>query len=204
MICPAACSMSATSLSVSFTATAPIFSSRRCSLVVPGMGTIQGLRANSQARAIWPGVALFRFGMPWSRSTSASSAANIAASSARLPCAISRRCETAVLQRSAPPRCVVQSASLWSGRQPGCNPPGRIVAFPRIENCRCHKAAKLLTIAEWLWAGLRGHHRCAEANPKSPQIDITLKSDRVHAWIIAVCQSDNGPCPARRCANTIL
>src|SRR4051812_33547868 len=31
---------------------APIFSSRRCSLVVPGMGTIQGFWASSQAIAI--------------------------------------------------------------------------------------------------------------------------------------------------------
>ena len=36
-----------------------MFSSRRFSLVVPGIGTIQGFWASSQARAIWAGVAFF-------------------------------------------------------------------------------------------------------------------------------------------------
>jgi hypothetical protein len=44
--------MSRTSSDVSCTDAAPIFSSRRWDLVVPGMGTIQGSRANSHARAI--------------------------------------------------------------------------------------------------------------------------------------------------------
>ena len=39
-----------------------MFSSRRCSLRVPGMGTIQGFWERSQARAIWPGVAPWRLG----------------------------------------------------------------------------------------------------------------------------------------------
>ena len=37
----------------------PGFSSRRCSLVVPGMGTNHGFWASSQASAIWAGVAFF-------------------------------------------------------------------------------------------------------------------------------------------------
>ena len=37
-----------------------MFSSRRCSFVVPGIGTIQGFCASSQASAIWAGVAFFR------------------------------------------------------------------------------------------------------------------------------------------------
>ena len=41
----------------SSTFTAPIFSSRRCSLVVPGIGTIHGFCASSQASAICAGVA---------------------------------------------------------------------------------------------------------------------------------------------------
>jgi hypothetical protein len=39
-----------------------MFSSSRCSLRVPGMGTIHGFWASSQARAIWPGVAQFLAG----------------------------------------------------------------------------------------------------------------------------------------------
>ena len=39
------------------TSAAPMFSSSRCSLRVPGMGTIQGFWARSHAKAIWPGVA---------------------------------------------------------------------------------------------------------------------------------------------------
>ena len=37
-----------------------MFSSRRCSFVVPGIGTIHGFWASSQASAIWAGVAFFR------------------------------------------------------------------------------------------------------------------------------------------------
>ena len=40
-------------------AAAPMFSSRRFSLVVPGIGTIHGFCASSQASAIWAGVAFF-------------------------------------------------------------------------------------------------------------------------------------------------
>ena len=40
------------------TSAAPMFSSSRCSLVVPGIGTIQGCCASSQASAICAGVAL--------------------------------------------------------------------------------------------------------------------------------------------------
>ena len=39
------------------------------SLVVPGMGTIQGFCASSQASAIWAGVAFFRSAMLVTRST---------------------------------------------------------------------------------------------------------------------------------------
>ncbi len=48
--------MSASSWLPSLMAAAPRFSSSRCSLVVPGMGTIQGRWASSQASAIWAGV----------------------------------------------------------------------------------------------------------------------------------------------------
>src|SRR3984957_6041178 len=46
---------------VSSMAAAPMFSSRRCSFVVPGMGTIHGFCANSHASAMWAGVAFFSF-----------------------------------------------------------------------------------------------------------------------------------------------
>src|SRR5260370_13285789 len=49
-----------------------MFSSRRASLVVPGMGTIQGFWASSQASAICAGVAFFRSAILRSRSTKAS------------------------------------------------------------------------------------------------------------------------------------
>ena len=50
---------------------APRFSSSRATLVVPGIGTIDGLRARSQARAICAGVAFFCFATWPRRSTSA-------------------------------------------------------------------------------------------------------------------------------------
>ena len=56
---------------VSSTAAAPRFSSRRCSFVVPGIGTIHGFCASSQASAICAGVAFFRAAIVPSRSTSA-------------------------------------------------------------------------------------------------------------------------------------
>ena len=48
--------------------TAPMFSSRRCSLVVPGIGTIHGFCASTHASAIWAGVAFFRCAILPSRS----------------------------------------------------------------------------------------------------------------------------------------
>src|SRR5438093_3194227 len=52
VILEAALAISRRSSGVSSTATAPMFSSRRCSFVVPGIGTIHGLWASSHARAI--------------------------------------------------------------------------------------------------------------------------------------------------------
>lgn len=51
-----ACVSLPNSSTVSVTSSAAMFSSSRCSLVVPGMGTIQGRWASSQARATCPGV----------------------------------------------------------------------------------------------------------------------------------------------------
>src|SRR5438046_2678805 len=51
VILEAALSMSRRSSGVSATAAAPMFSSRRCSFVVPGMGTIHGFWASGQASA---------------------------------------------------------------------------------------------------------------------------------------------------------
>ena len=59
VIFDAAFSISRRSSGVSSTLTAPIFSSKRDSFVVPGMGTIQDFWASNQARAIWAGVTLF-------------------------------------------------------------------------------------------------------------------------------------------------
>ena len=53
------------------TVAAPMFPSRRFNFVVPGIGTIHGFCASSQASAIWPGVAPFRWAMLSSRATSA-------------------------------------------------------------------------------------------------------------------------------------
>ena len=63
--------MSRRSSGVSSTAAAPMFSSRRCSFVVPGIGTIHGFWASSQASAIWAGVACFCAAISPSRSTRA-------------------------------------------------------------------------------------------------------------------------------------
>ena len=41
-------------------AAAATFSCKRCNFVVPGIGTIQGFWARSQASAIWAGVAFLR------------------------------------------------------------------------------------------------------------------------------------------------
>jgi hypothetical protein len=57
MIRAAALSMSRRSSAVSSMDAAPMFSSSRCSLVVPGMGTIHGHCASSQASAICAGLA---------------------------------------------------------------------------------------------------------------------------------------------------
>ncbi len=51
--------MSWRSASLSPSAAAATFSCKRCSFVVPGIGTIQGFWASSQASAIWAGVAFF-------------------------------------------------------------------------------------------------------------------------------------------------
>jgi hypothetical protein len=50
---------------------APMFSRKLAALRVPGMGTIHGRRASSQARAIWAGVARCRVAIRASRSTTA-------------------------------------------------------------------------------------------------------------------------------------
>src|SRR5215831_5549432 len=60
VIFEAALSISRRSSGGSSTATAPMFSSRRASFVVPGMGTIHGFWTSSQASAICAGVAFFR------------------------------------------------------------------------------------------------------------------------------------------------
>jgi hypothetical protein len=61
VILAAALSMSRRSFGVSSTSAAPMFSSRRCSFVVPGIGTIHGFCASSHASAICAGVAFFAF-----------------------------------------------------------------------------------------------------------------------------------------------
>ena len=55
----------------SVTAVAAMFSSSRASFVVPGIGTIQGFCASSQASAICAGVACLRFAIDSSSATSA-------------------------------------------------------------------------------------------------------------------------------------
>src|SRR2546427_2152762 len=60
-MCDAALSISRRSSAVSLTATAPMFSSRRESFVVPGIGTIHGFWASSQASAICAGGRLLPF-----------------------------------------------------------------------------------------------------------------------------------------------
>src|SRR4051812_47840369 len=56
----AASSISSRSSGVSWTEAAPRFSSSRCSLVVPGIGTIHGFCASNHASAICAGVAFLR------------------------------------------------------------------------------------------------------------------------------------------------
>src|SRR4030095_558943 len=73
-------SMSWRSFAVSVTCTASRFSSRRCSFVVPGIGTIQGCCASSHAGAICAGVACFCSAMRFNKSTSARLAARAAGS----------------------------------------------------------------------------------------------------------------------------
>src|SRR3954465_764262 len=67
----AALSISRRSSDVSFISTAPRFSSRRCSFVVPGIGTIHGFCARSHASAICAGVARFLLATLASKSTRA-------------------------------------------------------------------------------------------------------------------------------------
>ncbi len=58
-ICAEAAAISCNSAAVSSMAVAPLFSASRCSFVVPGIGTIHGFFASTQARAICAGVAFF-------------------------------------------------------------------------------------------------------------------------------------------------
>src|SRR4051794_14600783 len=67
----AAVSISRRSSAEISTPAAAMFSSRRCSFVVPGIGTIHGFRASSHAIAICAGVALLRAAISLSRSTTA-------------------------------------------------------------------------------------------------------------------------------------
>ncbi len=66
-----AASIARRSSALSVTFAAPRFSSRRWSFVVPGIGTIQGFWARSQASAICAGVAFFRLATSPRRSTRA-------------------------------------------------------------------------------------------------------------------------------------
>src|SRR6266702_2978257 len=72
-------SISATSSAVSSIASAPRFSSMCFSFVVPGMGTIHGFFARSQASAICAGVAPLRWPTRWSSSTTGRFAARASA-----------------------------------------------------------------------------------------------------------------------------
>jgi hypothetical protein len=56
-------------VSVELYANGPRFSSSRCSLRVPGIGTIHGFCASSHASAIWAGVAPFLVAIRLTRST---------------------------------------------------------------------------------------------------------------------------------------
>src|SRR5208337_4657370 len=56
---------------VSATSSAPRFSSRRLSFVVPGMGAIHGFFARTQVSATWAGVAPLRRAHSRTRSTKA-------------------------------------------------------------------------------------------------------------------------------------
>src|SRR6266566_1577015 len=71
VICEAALSIARRSSALSAIAVAAMFSSRRASFVVPGIGTIHGFRASSQASAVCAGVACFRVAIVRSASTSA-------------------------------------------------------------------------------------------------------------------------------------
>src|SRR6266700_7267792 len=71
VICEAALSIARRSSALSAIAVAAMFSSRRASFVVPGIGTIHGFCASSQASAICAGVVFFRVAMVRSASTSA-------------------------------------------------------------------------------------------------------------------------------------
>src|SRR5215207_7903759 len=71
LIRAAALSISRRSSAVSSTAAAPRFSSKRSSFVVPGIGTIHGFWASSQANAICAGVDRFFAAILSSRSTRA-------------------------------------------------------------------------------------------------------------------------------------
>lgn len=66
----AARAMRATSSSLRSTSTAAMFSFTRWLFVVPGIGTIHDFWANSQASAIWAGVASFSLATSASGSTS--------------------------------------------------------------------------------------------------------------------------------------
>ena len=83
VISAAAVSISCRSSAVRSTSAAAMFSSRRCSFVVPGIGTIHGFWARIQASAICAGVAPFRSATRSSSSTNARFASRASAIEAR-------------------------------------------------------------------------------------------------------------------------
>jgi hypothetical protein len=96
----AARSMSRRSSSVSLIASAPMFSSSRCSFVVPGIGTIHGFLANSRASVTCADVPPTRCAIPAKRLLV------VAVSCAVVPYALSR----ALVTRLARGRDIKHSA----------------------------------------------------------------------------------------------
>ena len=140
---------------VSSTSAAPRFSSRRCSFVVPGIGTIHGFCARSHASAICAGVAFLAAAIRASRSTSAWFALRCLRREARHDVAEVVACRTSCLSSIVPVKKPLPSGLNGTKPMPsssqrrqdlllGLAPPQRVFALQRGDRLHRVRAADRL------------------------------------------------------------
>ena len=111
---------------ISSIATAPMFSSRRWSFVVPGMGTIHGFCASSHASAICAGVAFFRSADLAEQIDQRLVGLACLRGEARNACCGCRSCRTSCSRRSCPVRKPLPSGLKGTKPMPSSSSVGMI------------------------------------------------------------------------------